>query len=59
MIAYGSRTTVRSVRRGMTILFISIAMAKPRISSTTTVTSVMMSVVHMASQNSESLKAET
>jgi|GEM_PF-4152609 len=47
-------TIVRSALRGHTTRFMSIARAKPMMSSMTTVTTVMNSVFPTASQNRES-----
>ena len=57
MMAYGISTIVRSVRRGSTTLFISNAIAKPRINSNTSVTTTMKNVVMNASQNRPSPRA--
>ena len=50
-------TTVRSVLRGMTIRCMTRAMMKPRTSSTTTVITVTSTVIHIALQKTESLRA--
>ena len=54
MIEYGMSTIVRRVRRGMTILFITMANAIPRMNSMTTVTSMMSVLTQTACHHSES-----
>ena len=50
---------VRSDRRGMTILFMTIASAMPSTNSTATVTRVMMTVIPTAAHHRLSVKMTT
>ena len=56
MIEYGIRTIVRSVRRGMTILFMTMASAMPSTNSTATVMTMISVLIQTALHHSESVR---